>query len=120
MKKYTAVSTVINIAKAVAWFLYISGFISIIILLGVDEALFEYYAFMLVPLGLALLIFGFIIQTQAELIAIFRDVAINTQKTNELLENNVDKTVAKKVEKTKSNAFQERNLDDILDGGNKK
>ena len=91
MKKYTAVSTVIYIAKVVAWFFYILGVILIIYLLGFEEVL--------APAGLAFLAFGFLIQMQAELLAIFRDVAINTQKTNELLENNGDKTVAKSVKK---------------------
>ena len=111
MKKYTAVSIVIKIARVVAWFLYILGFVLIIILLGFDEVL--------APVGLFFLVFGFIIQILAELLAIFRDVAINTQKTNELLENNGDKTVAKSVKK-KTNAFQEKTLDDFLDDGNKK
>ena len=93
MKKYTAVSIVIKIARVVAWFLYILGFVLIIILLGFDEVQ------VLAPVGLFFLVFGFIIQILAELLAIFRDVAINTQKTNELLENNGDKTVAKSVKK---------------------
>ena len=59
--------------------------------MGFDEVL--------APVGLFFLVFGFIIQILAELLAIFRDVAINTQKTNELLENNGDKTVAKSVKK---------------------
>ena len=115
MKKYTAVSIVIKIARVVAWFLYILGFVLIIILFGFDEDFGKFLA----PVGLFFLVFGFIIQILAELLAIFRDVAINTQKTNELLENNGDKTVAKSVKK-KTNAFQEKTLDDFLDDGNKK
>ena len=81
MKKYRATSLIITIGKIFYWIVFIFSILFIVsgILSG------EFGTGLFIALGVFL--YGILIMFSVELLTIFRDIAANTSKTNELLEN---------------------------------
>ena len=81
MKNYSATNTIILIGKVIYILLYVIG--GIILILGLTgygfDGAFQTY------LGLAMLLLGFLFMFSTELLSIFRDTAVNTYNTYNLL-----------------------------------
>ena len=81
MKKYRATSLIITIGKIIYWSIFVLSFILLIVTIsngGGRSSLL---------IALAVFLYGILIMFSVELLTIFRDIAANTNKTNELLEN---------------------------------
>ena len=81
MKKYRATSLIITIGKI--FYLIIFMFSILFIISGILSG--EFGTGLFIALGVFL--YGILIMFSVELLTIFRDIAANTSKTNELLEN---------------------------------
>jgi hypothetical protein len=81
MKKYRATSLIITFGKIFYLSVFIIGIIGIVG--GIASG--DFGTSLLVALGIFL--YGILIMFSVELLTIFRDIATNTSKTNELLEN---------------------------------
>ena len=81
MKNYSATNTIIIIGKVVYILLYVIG--GIILILGLTGYGFD--GTLQTSIGLALLLLGFVFMFSTELLSIFRDTAVNTYNTYNLL-----------------------------------
>ena len=81
MKKYRATSLIITFGKIFYLSVFVIGIIGIVG--GIASG--DFGTSLLVALGIFL--YGILIMFSVELLTIFRDIATNTSKTNELLEN---------------------------------
>jgi len=81
MNKYKATGLVITIGKVFYWLIFVSSLLFIIS--GIFSG--EFGTSLLIALGVFL--YGIFIMFLVELLTMFRDIAANTHKTNEILEN---------------------------------
>ncbi|MEN8767158.1 MAG: hypothetical protein ABF302_05785 [Polaribacter sp.] len=82
MSKYKATSFIITLGKIFYWIVFLFSILFVIV--GISGELDDFGVSFLVGIGVFL--YGILIMFTVELLSIFRDIAVNTQKTYELLE----------------------------------